>query len=326
MAPLYERVVDLTNVPPAEKEVMSTMSRQSRIDTSGINGDQLIEAIPRLNSAACERVIEGQNNTFIVLGRDRLGGTLHGYGGIGHPRCGTIDIVAGRMSNLVVTEDSTVGPVQVNPNTALDASRVYISQKTDVDKNFNLADGKVGKSVGKAAIAIKSDAVRIIAREGIKLVTGTDIINSRGANLVSVSGIDLIAGNNDSSLQPLVKGESLVETLSSMIDRISELNGIVDAFATYQLELNSKLMNHTHPDVINMAIGAIGGTGPDALTDGSTLPSPKVAKAAMKNIFALNSITKKDLLTNKVNLGRLRTTYLKPFSTEYINSRYNNTN
>ena len=326
MASLYERVVNLNNISAEEKGVMSTMSKQSRIETSGINGDQMIEAVPRHNQAACEKVIEGQNNTFIVLGRDRLGGTLHGYGGIGHPRCGTIDIVAGKMSNLVITEDPSVGPVQVNPNTALDASRIYISQKTDVDKNFNLADGKVGKSIGKAAIAIKSDAVRIVAREGIKLITGTDIINSRGASLVTVTGIDLIAGNNDSSLQPLVKGESLVKTLSDMVDRISELNGIVDAFVTYQLELNSKIMNHTHPDIINILIGAVGGTGPDALTNGSTLPSPKVTKAAMKNISALNSITKRDLLTNKVNLAKLRTTYLKPFSSEYINSRHNNTN
>ena len=57
---------------------------------------------------------------------------------------------------------------------------------------------------------------RIIGREGIKLITKTDNQNSQGGDVRSILGIDLIAGNDDSDLQPMVKGDNLKNCLMSM--------------------------------------------------------------------------------------------------------------
>ena len=79
-----------------------------------------------------------------------------------------------------------------------------MSQRTDIDNNFNLPGGSVGQSEAKSGIAIKADAVRIIGRDGRKLVTGTDTYDSQGVRIDIQQG-DLIAGINDEHLQPLVK-------------------------------------------------------------------------------------------------------------------------
>tara|TARA_R110002110_G_scaffold15826_8_gene69961 strand:+ start:1686 stop:2657 length:972 start_codon:yes stop_codon:yes gene_type:complete len=305
--------------------VLNSQPESALIHEAGINGDALMEAVPTRLKSGCEKVIAGQNNTFLVFGRDRPAAPISGYGGKGHTGCGTIDIVAG-LSSAAIRERIDGESVSTNPNPMLDASRVYISQKTDVDSNFGLAAGKVGNSVGRAAIAIKSDAVRIIGREGIKLVTSTDTYNSRGGTLISVSGIDLIAGNDDSKLQPMVKGNNLLEAMDAVIERVNELNGIVDTLLTAQLEFNSKLMSHTHPDIVNIVIGSLGADSARALTDGSTFQSPQVIKAGTKNLMFLNGVTKKDLVSHKMSLQKTKQKYLKPTSNLYINSRYNNTN
>jgi len=48
------------------------------------------------------------------------------------------------------------------------------------------------KSKTKSAIGIKADAVRIIGRENIKIVTGTDRQNSAGGTLHSVGELNLL--------------------------------------------------------------------------------------------------------------------------------------
>ena len=55
------------------------------------------------------------------------------------------------------------------------------------------------KPIPRSGIALKADGVRLIGREGIKLVTGVDSINSQGGTIEYAKGIDLIAGNDDSN-------------------------------------------------------------------------------------------------------------------------------
>ena len=49
--------------------------------------------------------------------------------------------------------------VFVDPDFEIDAARVYISQKTDVDKNFKLPNGSMGSSEAKSSVALKADRV-----------------------------------------------------------------------------------------------------------------------------------------------------------------------
>jgi hypothetical protein len=209
--------------------------RELSIGAKGVQGDNLIEPIPNFNKRNSEKVIRGANNTWVVLGRDRPGEVGSGYGN--ETGAGSIDIVVGRMSSniqtSIINEQSLRSDMlSVDNNLALDASRIYISQKTDVDKNFNLASGFIGQTTAKAAIAIKSDSIRIIGREGVKIITKVDSKNSQGASIVSVPGIDFIAGNDDSDQQPVVKANVLKLLLKDIIKAINDLNSVLDVFLT----------------------------------------------------------------------------------------------
>jgi hypothetical protein len=110
-----------------------------------------------------DRAIEGSNNALIVIGRDRPKDVKEGE----KEEAGTIDIVTGRQD-----------PEDMNMET--DKSRVYISSKTDIDTNFKISDlsseyGAIEKppeESAAASIGIKSDEVRVFARENFKVVVG----------------------------------------------------------------------------------------------------------------------------------------------------------
>ena len=159
------------------------------------------------------KVIKSRNhNASIVFGKDRPSTGASGRGGKGHTS-NTIDIVVGRMS--CKQNDINKGKINgVDPHFGCDASRIYISQLTDVDLNFGIAAGVSGRgdqimgkpSPSRAAIGIKSDKVRVIGKEGVKIVTGRSYAfsnagpdgetNALGGSIPRCSPIELIAGNN----------------------------------------------------------------------------------------------------------------------------------
>lgn len=105
---------------------------------------------------------------------------MSGYGKVGGTPCASIDIVAGRMSAANKRKGifkKFIDPVKretvVGNNFALDASRIYISQKCDIDHYFGLPPGDSGRKRGEAAIGIKSDHVRVIGRETVKIHAGS---------------------------------------------------------------------------------------------------------------------------------------------------------
>jgi len=214
----------------------------AKAGASGIVGDNMLEpgGVIAFDKLPCEKVYQGSNNTWIVLGRDRPGTEVSGYGGLGDDSAGAIDIVVGRM-----------GPrpqcgVWAAPDFFQDAARIHISQKTDIDENFGLATGKVGASFARSGIGIKADEVRVVAREGIKLVTGTDFENSLGGVTDLQLGVDIIANNDDTELQPMVKGDNLVFALNYIVGLIDKTLGIMTNILKSQMEFNSKISSHYH--------------------------------------------------------------------------------
>ena len=322
MVKFFSKVKDLIGLPLREGSILSKIPNSELIHEDGIECDRLTEPLPNYAKAPCEHIIHGENNTWIVLGRDRKATKLSGYGGKGHMRAGAIDIVAGRGSYAIEDDPKK----EINPSTTYDASKIYIAQKTDIDENFKLAKGQVGQSVAKAGIAIKSDAVRIIAREGIKLVTGTDKRNSRGASLISVRGIDLIAGNTTRDLQPLIKGKNIVNCLEDLEDLIQDICGILLGFLIFQIEFNSIVMIHNHPEIVAMMIGQGALGTPVSLVGGSTFASPLNIAAGMKCIYSLQALSMKDTLSSAVNTKLWKHNYLRPYSKRAIQSRWNTTN
>jgi len=247
-------------LPEESKEQIGNNEVQSvGVQDSGLNGQNLAEPVPFHNQADCETVIRGANNSWIVLGRDRPGPKNSGYSGRGSTGAGSIDLVVGKMG---ATKGGVKSNIYADPNFAGDAARIHISQKTDIDKNFGLVRGNVGLSQAKSGIGIKADAVRIVAREGIKLVTGVGPKerNSGGEKVKTTYGIDLIAGNDDETLtlEPIPKGLRLVETLRDLNARIDELNGL---YTTIVLAL----MAHTH---VTTLPGALTTPSPDFIVNG----------------------------------------------------------
>jgi hypothetical protein len=195
---------------------------------SGFYNTPLLEPIPRYNRASAEDVFSGTNsNTIVILGRDRPRSTSDGKGASANSHVGCIDIIAGLSGILSREVDSEGRLVATNKSPELDSARIYISQRADIDspEYFNLAQGNVGNLTNRSAIAIKADSVRIIGREGIKLVTSSDTRQGASSLFIgdNVQGVDIIAGNDDSDLQPMVKGDDLAKVLDNLLELIADV-------------------------------------------------------------------------------------------------------
>lgn len=303
--------VELGSTEQESQARLGRVDKDVSIHARGIGGDPLEEPVPKLIKTLSEKEISNGNNASIVLGRDRPKSRLSGYGGRGDTQAASIDIVAGRMGYLAKEFSNNSKRIWVDPDFEKDAARIYISQKTDIDENFGLTRGIVGNARSKSAVAIKADGVRVIAREGIKLITKTDKRNSQGGGVESIVGIDLIAGNNDSDLQPMVKGRNLADAMKRMVHHMDKLNGIVDGLLMAQMIFNTALTTHFH---FSPFFGA------------PTSPSPTVMAFGMKTMIDHLFQTKRSLIMHKVNLALYKHNYFSPFGSKYINSRYNNCN
>jgi len=282
---------------------------------------------PVFNQAPCEEVWEGANNTCIVLGRDRTGPMDTGYGGKGHTQAGMIDIVVGRdgpCAGLFGLDPETDEPYYLEPMfkdevsvdghpLVSDSARIYISQKTDIDDAFGLKSSPGAPNIRiRSGIAMKADLIRIIGKEGIRLVTKTADYNSLGGKIESIRGIDLVAGNDITNLQPMVKGENLIKCLKGLQTNMRRYFSMMDSFVLYQMEFNSKVAMHNH----------ITPMGPVQIP---TLPSIPTTIAGIK--VALSSFkTQMSGIFNDINWGGWEGNYLSPGSANSILSKHNHTN
>jgi hypothetical protein len=198
----------------------------------------------RFKKATNEKIVKSNHkqDASIVFGTDRPADVRSGYGRDAM-RANSIDLVVGRMASAFGGKGPKDGSLVDNSFFA-DAARIHISQLTDIDKNFGLASKLLGPSIGRSGIGIKADAVRIIGREGVKIVTGkADGVtgfggkgetNSLGGKLLPAPGIELIAGNNTGNeelstgelipyLQPVIKGKNLRDCLMDLVDLIRQI-------------------------------------------------------------------------------------------------------
>lgn len=308
---MYKKAIDNTGLDVQTKEYINSVPEELKTTSRGVACGNLLEPVPRYINAECEKVISNKNNAWIVLGRDRPTSRLSGYGGLGDTHAASIDIVVGRMGYRARKVDAMGNPLSVDPNFKTDAARIYISQKTDIDTNFGLPAGAVGNIKAKSAIGLKADNVRIIGREGIKLVTKTDLKNSQGSNIREVYGVDIIAGGNDKELQPMVKGQNLQVALERIVHHVDKLAAIVDNFLMSQMVFNSAVAGHFH---YSPFFGIC--------TTPSEILIPEGTRCAVNQLLKV----KRSLVAHKMNLAGFKMTYLNPAGSKYINSRHNNVN
>ena len=309
----------------------------------GLNGTVRLQARvirPKLDSEWVRRGPD--NNAFIVIGNDRVEKAHTGYGGgwnrQGFTQCDAIDIVAGagghqpteikHDENRKPKMDPTTGEEEVgetNPNFLVDAARIYISQRTNVDKNFGIgawAKGKktqaeiddaenIGKYGAKSAIAVKADNIRIIGRESVRIVTGTDQKNSQGGDISGKSGVEIIAMNDVATLQPMVLGDNLQLALITIIDNIEALAKILNAYTKYQMKFNAAIQKHTH---ITPFFGK------------PALQSKEAIIAGIKCDIETFSKTDLSVVKHITNLQGVKHNFLTDSGDGFINSRLNKVN
>jgi len=326
-----EKAKKLEEIKSGEGSFTEEGAQARKRVVGGIGCDTIIEPVPEFDRAPCETVMHGENNQWIVLGRDRPANRASGYGGAGHTHCGMVDIVVGRASSKN-NGLKAAGPSDedvVGNNWFNDAARIYISAKTDIDKNLGLSRGTLGNKKAQSGIALKADQVRIVGRGGIKIVTGKAQNVKVGAGGEKLSNgakeitpspiIELIAGNQDGSsrhfsidkgfftvnnVQPAVLGENLIEAMTELIDLVNQLQGAVTNFATQQTIFNGVAAVHTHPVVLAY-----------------TTPSPEMASTGINNLIKMATDVHIPLFSQKVNTMLYEMNYLQPFGMNYINSR-----
>lgn len=256
----------------------------------------ITEPIPTYNASQGDKEIASTKvNARIIIGRDKPGSDVSGAEGTG---TGCIDLIAGLSGNQPKMVDAEGNAVVANRSTALDAARIYISQRAkniDGEEYFNLA-GDPGDT-NSSAIVLKADNVRLVSRKGIKIVTGTDTFDGgSGKNISSlIGGIDLIAGNNSMDLQPIVKGDDLEHTIDNLIKLIKDLHGTVAA-------------------TINI-ISSVGKT----LVAG---PAAALSIAEMKNVVVQLLVQTKNLSLQEKNLAAVKNSYKNPMYEGYFKSQY----
>ena len=301
---------DTTGTPSSVKKVRS----RAKTSADGRNNRAFHEPVPHLHRSGCQDVWEGAHNATITLGRDQPSTSASGYGGLGHHGAGAIDICVGRMSYAPREVDDKDEKIQVYNNFISDAARIYISQKTDIDKNFNLRSGSTGNTNTRSGIGIKADHVRVMAREAIKIVTLGETKNSQDGMIVERRGIDLIAGNDDSDMQPIAKANNVAYALDTLLAMINDIQGILHGILMTQTQFNAIIGTHTHPvDWLGMK-----GTW--------TSPSLEAAQGAAACILDHNLVGMVDTALCQANLESYRGNFLLRSGPDYIGSRRNYTN
>ena len=231
--------------PEYAKLVESDPLHKEKTFRGGLNGDSIKEHVPDHNTADYEKVLKNENNAFIIIGRDRPASKSSGYGNIGATNAGSIYLIAGKA---MPPEMKGKAEIIADNNLKTDAAGIYISQLTDIDNNYELARGSLS-STGKSGVGVKADSVRIIARESIKLVTGPFVREQVGGigKPLSSYGIDIIAGNDDTTLQPMVLGKSLASCITELADIITDVSSLLDSIVLIQQDFDKSLSSHVHP-------------------------------------------------------------------------------
>jgi|10_taG_2_1085330.scaffolds.fasta_scaffold04471_2 hypothetical protein len=301
-----------------------------KVMESGKGGTQKGRPTPRPVFArhGGEKVINHENS-WIVMTQDRWASSKSGYGGQGRADASAIDIVTGRMA--WDPDPCTV----VDPNFKSDAARVYISQMADIDRYFHLdvndranLKGGVSNSKARSCVGIKADAVRLVGREGVKIVTRTEGKNSLKNPIRSIPGIELIAGNDAQALQPIVKADDACIALQELADLIMDLGNSLKNTQEALITLCVAYGSHIHftgpvPTTPGVSTVPIPGPSPPMTPPAPIFDSPSVAAKLIGDVggaMIINEIACK-------NLGfAWRTTFTKAMGARYIGSRHNSTN
>jgi len=310
---ITKKAYDLSGVSDAFRSDIEALDRKQRAElfVHGAFGTSNPQAeINRLATPSQKETRSG--NAFIICGPDTTGHHASGYGGKAHTQCDSILLTAG-MGGSKPKQSSEDGElVYTNPNFFVDAAMIYISQKTDTDTNFAIGkEENYDKSEGKSGIIVKADHVRLVGRESLRLITNTDTKNSQGGDIHSWNGIWLMANNDEDELQPMVKGDNLVDALEKMSDHLKQLTKFFHSYVRHQQKYNRALATHQH----FAPFFAI-----------ETTPSKELPPESIKNAIKVMTGTELSVLKSLHNYTGFKKNFLMEHGPSFINSTSNKTN
>jgi hypothetical protein len=304
---------DNKSLSDTTKKITTEGSEAQKANYKGINGKPKIDAFPGVTELDGEVYYHGNNGQYISFTRDRTSGATTGRGGKGYPNASAIRLVAGHFGASLdyykAREDQTV---QANPNMNIDSAYIYISQMSDPDENLNIASGSVGNIKGKSSIVLKADAIRLVSDRGLKLITQRTSVDSKREGHSKVRGIDLIAGNDDTALQPIAKADNAIKAFEELYDLVGRFMDTVVEALHWQHQANLYISTHEH---ITTQEGF-----PTATAD----PRMNIATAGAALKFEEINTVKLNLMRQE--LTEMNNRFLKKVGDDYIGSLYNNTN
>jgi len=202
------------------------------------------EIVPRYLPKSPDTSIQGSNNTLIVLGSNSSLGKTKAK------ESGMIDIVAGRGQSEKTKPTSvytnTRNYDEVDKTAALnenegdldlinDLSRVNISIGLNVDSDFSIG---VGENAGAGpAVVLKTDQIRLLARQDLKIVVGTGedpssiIMKSNGDIIITPSSTGVIKLGGEDASGAILASEDAVVTAGKVVapSIVSTAGGILAA-------------------------------------------------------------------------------------------------
>jgi len=251
---IIDRFNGLPPAPPDFENGVDGLSDATRT-LSGLNDykdiisnakskDQIIkEPVARFARRPGDHCLLGSNGTRLVLGMDRPTTNLTapqketpaidivaGYGSQGTPTAPkTIQNILGDLEvDKVPEKNNAVGnPLEGEPDFINDKSRIYVAGKTNADLNFQVSVPGIGPSPIGPAIVEKSDQIRILGRQDVKIIVGNSgividqngnvsIVNSGQVNIGSAAPALGVARLNDEITINAITDRELITFLSQV--------------------------------------------------------------------------------------------------------------
>lgn len=158
--------------------------------------DPIYEKVPLYNMRSGDVLLSGRNNSAVICGRDRLGGVDTGYGD--SPGSAAVHMIVGRRAE--------------DPNPLEDAATLYLSQRTDPDRQAGTTEIGEDRRESSGAV-LRADCVRIVPRVDLKISTGKAYVTVSSDGKIVLDGeISLGEGASDR----VIKGDEFAKFWSTL--------------------------------------------------------------------------------------------------------------
>lgn len=202
------------------------------------------EVVPRYFPKSTDLALQGSNNTLIVLGSSITLGKEKSI------NSGVIDIVTGRgqdertkpasiLSNVrsyeEVDKTKPRNPEEGDLDLTTDLSRINVAMNLNPDDEFNIS---VGENTGNSpSIVLKTDKVRVVARQDMKILVGPDgdpssiVLKSNGDIIITPSSMGIIKLGGEDAAGAILATTDAVVTAGKVIapSIVSTAGGILGA-------------------------------------------------------------------------------------------------